>query len=387
MPIHPASPPTTTKTKKKKGPGYVRVGGPSPETCRYHDTEDEIVRLLKERSGARRARDFAKADAILRTLQSGGVAVDDTQKQWRVDGQSFWSSDGSGSSDDSDDECQYERINDSSTNNDLVPSEEDVAIRKKLAARVRAKKHRDFDMADDLRDELRFYHDVEVDDEKRVYWKSSTAALSSAGYTFGGKRLTNVSDQEYETICDLVRERESRRRERSFERADGILARLARDHGVRVDDRRKLWHFDQTRVIIAGVSVGVGVSRENPNNTNKNKNKTTPPKPLEISIVTRHEQSELSSTSTIPDGITISDQDDDDVVPEGISIPDGISLPEDNDDYGSTSTTTTMDEDTLRALTVPDLKTKLQQVGLPVSGRKEELIQRLIQSSNNTSTL
>ena len=39
-----------------------------------------------------------------------------------------------------------------------------------------------------------------------------------------------------------------------------------------------------------------------------------------------------------------------------------------------------LDESALSTLTVPELKEKLREAGLPVSGRKSELIERLLNS-------
>ena len=84
-----------------------------------------------------------------------------------------------------------------------------------------------------------------------------------------------------------------------------------------------------------------------------------------------------SSEPEIPEGISISSSEPE--IPEGISIagdaiPDGITI---SDEPATIKLLPSKSE--LSGFTVPMLKEKLRAAGLPVSGRKSELIDRLLE--------
>ena len=68
-------------------------------------------------------------------------------------------------------------------------------------------------------------------------------------------------------------------------------------------------------------------------------------------------------------------------MPEGVSIveddpmPEGIAIESNNDQKGASERQNRSD---MEALTIPQLKDKLREAGLPVSGRKAELVDRLL---------
>lgn len=130
--------------------GYRQSGGTSLPA----DTVATIQELVEQRAQAKKNRDFATADAIRdQLLEEYDVSFDDRRKQWSVGGV-FGSYACRGSTGDL-------------TEDDLA------AITSMIAERSEAKKNRDYDTADSIRDELRESYAVEVDDKSRE-WSVAT---------------------------------------------------------------------------------------------------------------------------------------------------------------------------------------------------------------------
>lgn len=362
---------TTTKPVKT---GYARVGGPS--LCDWSD--EDVAGLLRDRTRARRARDFGRADAVLRTLNEGGVEVDDAAKEWRADGDLFG--------------ARYRREGPAGDDDDEVAG--------RVTARARARSRGDYETADDLGDELRYYHDVEVDDEARAWRRQQTTRprTDRTPYEFGGRRTIGASDEEFGIVTNLVDERDAARRNRDFDRADAVLKELLNEHGVRVDDRRRLWHFDHKHRRVNPAHDGRDDRRrEDDALRTKKKKKSKSNLPPEITVlpggISMPDDQEMPMPDgisfagddefgvpegvSLPDGISLAG-DDEFGVPEGVSLPDGISLDNSDDDDDKDDSS----RNDLMSLTVPDLKARLRDAGLPVSGRKAELVDRLLATEN-----
>ena len=54
-------------------------GKPGVSEASARITDDEVNRLIEERNAAKRARDFARADAIRKQLTDAGIIVEDTK--------------------------------------------------------------------------------------------------------------------------------------------------------------------------------------------------------------------------------------------------------------------------------------------------------------------
>jgi len=336
---------------QQQGKGYQQVGG-SLDSAPCQLTKQEIMSLLKERTKARRERNFQKSDAILHQLRMESVFVDDTLKLWRADGLPF-STNSKGSNSANPKTFIPYRI---SLDSRKISEEEEAYIQEKVDERVEAKINRDFYTADDIRDELRFLKHVEINDDERTWAvveeRERYFEQSLHDYEFGGKRNLNFPEEELLVITEKVRERMEARKQKDFDTADAILKELAVMYGVRVDDKKKLWHFDGSRAQF-------NAPRNEKNKTKKDSSK-------------KNETPDwLIEDESIPDGITIPE----DTIPDGISIVQE-STPEDHKVQDQQSSA----KSKMESLTVIALKQKLQESGLPTSGRKADLVERLLES-------
>ena len=326
-------------------------------------SRDRIIQMIRERSKARRRRDFDTADQILKTLQINRVFIDDKKKLWRADGEDF-------------DRHGYENAEytKSSNSRPISPREEEY-VNQKLKERSNAKLMKNYDLADDILDELRFLKNVVVDDTKKTW---SVTEPFKAEYSYGGRRLNNIPDEEIQKIERLIRERATAKTNKDYKIADEILEELKVVYGVRVDDSRKSWFFlpkfdDENEQFSDRSRRSDRQENKTSRRTKQARKRTSDWSEVDKQEATVPDGITLESeTSTMPDGITLSEEP---VMPEGISISDeSISIPEGISIGNDESAPNTAE---LESLTVPQLKEKLRAAGKSVSGRKAELIDRL----------
>lgn len=405
--------------------GYKHVGDLNDCSLQL----DEIKNLLTERTKARRARNFQKADNILKQLTDEGIFVDDKMKIYRIDGDSEFHDSTGGSF--SVDTVSYTKA----PNSRYIDEEEEEKIQIKLEQRAQSRLNRRFDEADEIRDELRYLYQAEINDQDLTWAVVSEDLFLKNEYTFGGKRIRNVPDEIFCRISDLLKQRVDARRRKDFSMADIILKDLTTMYGVRVDDKRKLWHFDgstrtksstapleseeikvsprtrkeqedilpsdwsevSTDISMSVVSAPDGVitpeGEDNliPNGVSIVENPLDSISMIEKEDITTSEWSEVSadintSVVSLPDGLTFPEGEDN-PIPNGVSIVenplDNISIIEDSISNTSSNTANSVKDNesnraTLEVLTVPLLKEKLRNSNLPVSGRKAVLIDRLL---------
>jgi hypothetical protein len=403
--------------KQQQGKGYQQIGSPlDEELCSL--SKEEILQILKERTKARRARNFRKADEILTRLKRDNVFVNDSTKQWRADGQAFVNYDAGGSSlgdghghGQEDDYVIYTKAGNSRSLSDR----DEEYVKGKLRERYLAKLNRDYDTADDIIDELRFMKNVEIDDSKKTYRATDPFKLE---YTFGGKRVNNIDPDVLKEIEYKVRERAGAKKRKDYDLADSLLKELTITHGIRVDDSKKEWHFmskknverderfkrsdderfarkKDERIVIRrddderkNASEGRQGERRNRNNRRDSEWSTIDSSSTTTDVIPGVSLEEEPNKVSIPDGIVIEDD-----APNAITVPDGIVIEDDAPNTISVPDGIVIEEDEpvasqggdinekksdLESMTVPILKEKLREAGLPVSGRKIELIERLI---------
>jgi hypothetical protein len=201
-------------------------------------------------------------------------------------------------------------------------SEEEIeTINKLVADRAEAKNVKDFDTADAIFNELGDTYNVNVDD-RAGEWALRHEEYQMSSYT------AFVPDPEVQrTIGDLLAQRIMARKNRDFDLADKIRQELEGEYLIKIDDKNKEWRVSQ------------------------------------------------------PEGAIWSDEDADE---EGMNFVDKEEF-ESDDDESDDEDFLDEDEDAsnesdgvdLSSLTVPELKAKLKEAGLPVSGVKAELIERL----------
>lgn len=214
-----------------------------------------------------------------------------------------------------------------------------------------------------------------------------------------------VSSDNWKKIEELIGERADAKKRKDFELADELLLELDVEHNVRVDDAQKKWHFKGKKKERLD-SVNADKKRdfmkqfvpdwsESDDDKDEDGTATLQSSSIPEGITIDEERSE------IPEGISIIDEDESEIagIPEGITIvdddtpsipiPEGITIEEDEDDIDESaeSEEAALEENNgerkseLESLTVVVIKEKLREAGLPVSGRKADLIERLLSNS------
>ena len=377
--------------QQQQGRGFQQTGGPiDNDLCSL--SEDEILQFLKQRAKARRMQNFHKADEILSTLRRYNVFVNDSTKQWRADGQAFVDYDGNGTTNDSDSDGDSDNGSGSGSgdgtvvytkarNSKSLSDRDEEYILNKLRERYIAKMNRDYDTADDILDELKFMKNVQIDDKKKEYRAVDPFKLE---YTFGGKRTNNINPDVLKEIEYKVKERANAKKKKNYSLADALLKQLTDDHGIRVDDAKKEWHFmsrkgDDDRFIVDTEEDNrkKGIVREGREENYRDTSSDWSEVDSTFSDILSEASMAKEEDVPTPDGIVI-----DDAIPDGIVIDDEEG-PANNQHDGTNkvSGAASVSKSDLESMTVPILKEKLREAGLPVSGRKMELIERLIDAN------
>jgi hypothetical protein len=177
-----------------------------------------------------------------------------------------------------------------------------------------------------------------------------------------GRQNNRLADALDEETINYIQERLQARLEfkndKQYDAADEIRDELREQFGVTVDDRTQEWVVEVDQYSV------VDNNRRSPD-TNPRIRKSSPPPSYSI------------------------DDDDDDEYDNEYKVDDSISAMEitksiDDGMYetnGSNERDMPKNEVSLENLTIPELKEQLRAIGLPVSGKKSELIERLLQSS------
>ena len=310
---------------------------------------EDIEGLIKRRNKARRSRNYNLADKLLGELQSNNVVLDDKKKLWRADGEL--------SGDDTSTHA-YRKA----PNSKPISNEDEAYVCERLDERAAAKQRKDYDVADEILDELRFLMNVAVDDRKMT-WRVTDPFKTL--YTYGGQRFQNIPKESLKQIEQLVRDRADAKKKKNFRRADEILEDLKIHFGVRVDDNKKAWYFIQkSREERAALKMEKEIAVKETDREGKNKKKKKSKTKVKVS-----DWSVLEIDNAMPEGISVEDNIE--------SMPEGISIEGPNDRRESLASGSRSRSE-LEAMTMPQLKDELRGMGLAVSGRKAELIDRLL---------
>jgi cysteinyl-tRNA synthetase len=290
-----------------------------------------IITELEKRSEAKKSRDFETADAIRDNLMDNfNVAVNDRLREWSIGGEFGLPSKSN------DKNRPFARRG----GGDL--SDEEVAIVTSLVEeRDQAKGKRDFATADEIRDELEARFSVKVDDRSREWRVMSDDYVFSplAGGDHGFDEDTIVYIQK-QLALRLVH-----KTNRDYEAADEVRDELRDNFSISIDDRTREWsiNVDEYSVVVDRPSQRIPVQHKQENGYG------------------------ALEDSEIEDEVLLSAMDD--FFNEGAIADEGESQ--------SSSESVLVTGGNLESLTVAELKGKLKEAGLPVSGRKAELIERL----------
>ena len=191
------------------------------------EEEEYIQHHVEARTEAKKARDFDTADKIrLDLAQRFDVTINDKQKLWSICGilkemggkmgkpRGVYTRRGGG---------------------DLT-EEEETAITKLISQRYAAKKQRNFDVADELRDDLYNDYNVKIDD------RSNEWRLDTNDYAMNG---ANTLNEDQVALIDVkLKQRSQLKKEGEYESADIIRDDLREKLGVNIDDRTKEWYVE-----------------------------------------------------------------------------------------------------------------------------------------------
>mmetsp|Transcript_44952 Transcript_44952/g.66140 ORF Transcript_44952/g.66140 Transcript_44952/m.66140 type:complete len:685 (-) Transcript_44952:38-2092(-) len=288
--------------------------------------EEEYVQAqIDARGDAKKNRDYDTADQIRDDLLNQyDVHLNDKTKEWSVGG-GMWN-----------DKRQNQRAYTRRGGGNL--SEEDLAtITDLVAQRSDAKKARNFDVADEIRDQLRDTYEVSLDDRSRE-WRVDSDEFVQSRSDLGAKQL---NEDQIALVQSKLLERMAFKKERDYESADAIRDELRDNYSIQIDDRTKEW-----RVIM---SVGNGWE-------SGSQSSAANIKEMEQDLDDEFESAfETVSSEDTNEESLLEEEEDEEIAAPSIS-----------------------EQDDLSSLTVVQLKEKLREAGKPVSGRKAELIERIL---------
>ena len=346
----------------------------APESERPED-HDEIQRLVEARDTARAERDFDTADQIRDDLMDRNIVIDDKRRLWAVGGFS------------------RPRIEYSIAPGSPRPDNfED--IQNLVQRRSQARSERNFDEADDIRNELLEF-DVVINDRARQW--SVGGADRSKGFDSAFTRVGggDVSEEDEDTILSLLDQRDEYKRDRKFKSADRIRDQLREEFYVGIDDRNREWHLVNAGYVKSAASAPVSEDVE----------------AIIQGKIDERAQAKLDKDYDTADGIrdelvneysvsvddrtkqwrvVIVEADADETVVDEVADVEAWGEEDENDDGEeeeeedemSGGDAQTYTEEELLVLTIPVLKEKLRDAGLPVSGKKSELVERLMGGLN-----
>mmetsp|Transcript_3904 Transcript_3904/g.5950 ORF Transcript_3904/g.5950 Transcript_3904/m.5950 type:complete len:548 (+) Transcript_3904:63-1706(+) len=208
--------------------------------------EGAVIGLIKERKIARRAQNFAKADAVLdKLLKEHSVILDDKTKKWRTIDQS------------------RQRIKKARRGGKVGPYGHDFVIcpdagpmmacalsedkiHAMIAERMIARKSKEFKKADQIRDELK---------DQGVYLDDNTRQWRADGKSFNKNKGSNPKEKpisrssfsshlhqdDVDCVLDLLAQRLRFKRNLDFVKADAIRDELLEQYNVHINDRLGEW--------------------------------------------------------------------------------------------------------------------------------------------------
>lgn len=367
---------------------------------------DELIdKLVNQRANFKATREYDKADAVREGLQTKfNVLVDDRLREWSVNGD-FGS------------EHQAQReMAEAFANRGYIqsgsslPTEDQEHIQAQVEARHQAKRDRNFDLADSIREELQDEYDVMINDKIKL-WSvggdfGTDGGPKKPGWNYTRRGGGNLSEDQVQQVQSLLKDRFQAKREKDYQGADDIQQQLFEDCNVLVDDKNSEWHVDSDEYVPAG-SNALGLPSEQIEAISAKVQKRIEckkQKDYEMADVIRDELKDgfgvLIDDRTKEwrqvDGSSLDDQE---FVKEAAQSQssafqrtqqqDDSYAEEDNDPeeqveaaaVGMSSSSSSVSAEELSSLTVAALKEQLRGAGLPVSGKKAELVERLVSAA------
>ncbi len=324
--------------------GYILEpnAGPIHPKCRL--TENQIHILISKRQRCKRHRQYDDADKILAALNQCGVFLHDKRGEWRADGKNHFGR-----------RSVYVRRG---STYGLLSEDDIIAVSTMVEDRSYAKKRGEFHISDKLGHILKTKYRIQVDDKNREWSVENIVEEGENGkVVIGGDYVpsplcnlddpTHTMDEESKTlIAQRLAERSLYRKKRDYTMADKILDEVMTQYSVVVDDRTKEW-----KVILGDDFEDDGF--------------------VKGALLSQRSAFVRSGKKSVEDDnktyVSISGSDDN-----------STTSTKNEEGIASTANQKTSDFD---SMTVVELKQQLRQAGLPVSGKKAELILRLNSAS------
>ena len=344
--------PTLTKDWRKFG-AYNQ--STSSEKLHDPDVKEEIENLVHDRLEAKRVKDYSVADEIRDHLyEMYNISVDDKLRQWSVGGDFGIGSrnvrETSPTAPDGKKQSSFVRVYNHRGGNGIL-SDADVVLVEALVQRFAEERARyNKQAAGSICNGLKRKYSVVIDNVNGEWYVQGDEYVLSHQYKGA---LPTVIENARGEIEAMIRERSQAKAKKNVERADEIESDLMATYKIEMEDRLKEWtiledvgaiKFDDNHDIFIG-SQDTVIPSDN----------------------FAQDDSNIDFGIDYPMVDSVPGQEEEMTVGEGgKGIKEGLNFFD--------------DEATLSTLTVPLLKEKLRAAGLRVSGRKAELIQRILQN-------
>jgi SAP domain len=343
------------------------------------DNDEHIQTQVDLRVEAKRNRDYTTADSIRENLfDKYQVAIDDKLGEWSVGG-AFPGIPAKR------DKFSYVRVG-----SGIISDTDLAAVEQLLRDRSQAKADREYDLADQIKETLENQYNIMIRDKTKEW------LVMADGYTFVGDK-TALDDDEttFAYLERRVQERNEHKKNRNWPAADEIRDELEEKYAVNIDDKAFEWS------ILSGV--GGGRSSRSPGPVANGAVQYTFKEPATVSVSgdedDEEDDDEEGNSSVSPangyaeldEDEEDDDEDDDDdvedekdwvVEAEGQVNDDDAVPPAERETEKEVTLLPAASQDDLSSLTVVELKAKLKEAGLPVSGRKAELVDRLLSKAS-----
>ena len=308
-------------------------------------TEEVVQAKVDARATARSRREYRQSDVMRdEILEKFGVTIHDTIKMWSVGGE-FGSDDPV--------KARAEALKSYTRRGGGNLSEDDVVlIQAMLTKRFEAKRVRNFNEADEIRSHLYTTYNVNVNDQSRE-WRVLSDDYVQTQAERGAKELTT---EEVSIIEKKIVKRATLKKNKSYEEADAIRDELESTYSVLIDDKTKEW-----KVVSSGNSkFAVESARSQSSSYKEQRIEKDFDEEFSSIFTTVKDDAAAADTTVVADLAPEEEEDTSSPITVDISIRKAPS------------------RDELVTLTVPSLKEMLREAGMPVSGKKAELIDRLL---------
>mmetsp|Transcript_15735 Transcript_15735/g.19184 ORF Transcript_15735/g.19184 Transcript_15735/m.19184 type:complete len:288 (-) Transcript_15735:220-1083(-) len=236
-------------------------------------------------------------------------------------------------------------------------SEDDVVLIQDMITKpFEAKRVRNFKEADEIRSHLYTTYNSNVNDKSRE-WRVLSDDYVQTKAERGTKELTA---EEVSIIESKIVKRATLKNSKSYEDADAIRDELERTYSVLVDDKNKEW-----KVVSSGRNSKFAAEAARSQSSSYKQKTIEKDVDEEFDLIFNRIKDDVAVA--VADATVVADM-----------------APEEEENASSPSHLVSASEepapsrDELMTLTVPSLKEKLREAGKPVSGKKAELIDRLL---------